>query len=144
MRKCLNKRGIWFPQHLHNIVGYRWVFTLKYLPDGTIDMYKVRLLAKEFNQTYGVDYSENFSPVIKPTTIRLVLDVATSQSWPSQQLDVNNAFLQGTLTEKVYMSQPPGLVDISHPHHVCRLKKPIYGLKQASRVSYMALEDHLL
>ena len=82
--------------------------------------------------------------MIKFTTIRLVLDVATAKAWPLKQLDVNNAFLQGKLTEEVYMSQPPGFIDIDRPSYVCRLKKPIYGLKQAQRAWYTTLKQYLL
>ncbi|CAA7014680.1 unnamed protein product [Microthlaspi erraticum] len=95
---------------------------------GLLDRHKARLVAKDFHQHYGVDYSKTFSPVIKITTIRIVLDVAASKSWSIRQLDVNNAFLQGTLTEEVYMTQPPGLIDQTHPDYVCRLNKPIYEL----------------
>lgn len=70
-----------------------------------------------------------FSPVIKPTTIRLVLFIVISQNWSLHQLDVNNAFLQGTLSEEVYMLQPPAFIASDMPHHVCRLRKAIYGLR---------------
>lgn len=128
-------------QHL---VGCRWVYKLKYLPNGQLDKYKACLVAKGFNQQYGVDYAETFSPVIKSTTIRLVLDVAVKKNWPLKQLDVNNAFLQGTLTEDVYMAQPPDFIDKDRPTHVCHLRKAIYGLKQAPRAWYMELKQHLL
>ncbi|KAE8677983.1 hypothetical protein F3Y22_tig00111463pilonHSYRG00129 [Hibiscus syriacus] len=84
-----------------------------------------------FHQHPRVDYSETFSPVIKPTTLRLVLSLEVGQGWSLRQLDINNAFLQGTLTEDVFMSQPPGIIDRGHPYHVCKLLKAIYGLKQA-------------
>lgn len=67
-----------------------------------------------------------------------------TNSWPIQQLDVNNAFLQGTLTEEVYMEQPPGFIDTDNPSHVCRLRKAIYGLKQAPRAWYIELRNYLL
>lgn len=56
-----------------NVVGSRWVFTIKYNSDGTIDHYKARIVAKEYHQQQGVDYEDTFSPVIKSTTIRIVL-----------------------------------------------------------------------
>ena len=117
------------PTSNQNTVSCRWIFTIKYNPDGTVRMYKARLVAPGYTLVPGIDYTETFSPVIKSTTIRLVLDIAISQNWPIKQLDVNNAFLQGTLTEEVYTTQPPGFVDTDHPHHVCRLHKALYGLK---------------
>ncbi|CAA7019426.1 unnamed protein product [Microthlaspi erraticum] len=132
------------PHPSQNVIGNRWVFKTKFLPTGVLNKYKSRLVAKGFHQQYGIDYAETFSPVIKTTTIRTILDVAVARSWPIKQLDVNNAFLQGELEEEVYMSQPQGFVDKDRPDYVCRLRKPIYGLKQAPRVWYMSLKQHLL
>ena len=111
------------PAPNQNVIATKWIFTLKYLPNGALDRYKARLVARGFTQQYGLDYSETFSPVVKSLTIRLVLQLAVSRSWCIKQLDVNNAFLQGTLTDEVYVTQPPGFVDPDRPHHVCRLKK---------------------
>lgn len=131
------------PSPNQNPVSCRWIFTIKFNPDGSVRRYKARLVARGYTQLPGIDYTETFSPVIKSTTIRLVLDIAVSRSWPIKQLDVNNAFLQGTLSEEVYTVQPPGFVDADHPHHVCRLHKALYGLKQAPRAWYHELSNFL-
>lgn len=131
-------------QPQYNVVGCRWLYTNKYHANGTHRCCKSRLVAKGYNQQLGRDYVHTFSPVIKSTTLRLVLDIAVSNSWPIKQLDVNNAFLQGTLTDEVYMDQPPGFIDSDKPDHVWRLRKAVYGLKQAPRAWYIELRDFLL
>ena len=114
-----------------SIVGCRWVFTVKQNPDGTVNRLKARLVAKGFTQTYGLDYTETFSPVAKLNSIRIIISLAANLDWPLHQLDVKNAFLHGDLTETVYMAQPPGFE--SKGEYVCHLKKSIYGLKQSPR-----------
>lgn len=71
--------------------------------------------------------------MVKPATIRSVLDIALNKGWDIRQLDVQNAFLHGTITEDIYMHQPPGFVDKKYPHYVCKLEKALYGLKQVPR-----------
>ena len=88
----------------YNVVGNKWVFKLKYNYDCSLNKYKVRLVAKGFHQTPRVDFSETYSLVIKPFTIRVVLALAMQQGWDIRQLDVNNALKNGHLQEDMYMS----------------------------------------
>ncbi|KAF3683237.1 hypothetical protein FXO37_01979 [Capsicum annuum] len=125
-------------------VGCKWVFRVKYNSDGSIGRYKARLVAKGYLQRPGVDYFETYSLVAKHTTMRVVLSLAFSKDLPLRQLDVNNAFLHGHLSEEVYMSQPPGFVNEKFPNHICRLHKAIYGLNQGPRAWYDELKAYLV
>lgn len=109
----------------------KWVFRVKTNPNGSIDKYKARLVVKGFNQRYGVDYSETFSPVAKLSTIRSMLSVASAEKMHLTQFDVSTAFLYGELEEVIYMQQPEGYSDGTE--NVCKLKRSLYGLKQAPR-----------
>jgi histone deacetylase 1/2 len=100
------------------------VFRVKENPDGTIHKYKAMLVAKGFHQQAGSDFTETFSPVVKPVTVRTVLTMAVSNKWSIQQIDVNNAFLNGILEEEVYMQQPPGF-EASDKNLVCKLNKAL-------------------
>ena len=128
----------------YKVVDNKWVFRLKQNTDGSIAKHKARLVAKGFQQTEGVDYFETFSPVVKASTVRIVLSLAVMHKWKIRQVDVNNAFLNGDLTEDVYMYQPEGFIDQQKPNHVCKLKKALYGLKQAPRAWYDKLKNCLI
>jgi histone deacetylase 1/2 len=131
-------------QDQENIVDSNWVFKTKYKPDGSIERRKARLVAKGFQQTAGIDYEETFSPVIKASTVRIILSIAVHLNWEVRQLDINNAFLNGHLRETVFMHQPEGFVDPTKPNHICKLSKAIYGLKQVPRAWFDSLKNALL
>nr|GEU43176.1 hypothetical protein [Tanacetum cinerariifolium] len=86
-----------------------------------------------FTQTYGADYEETFSPVADIRAIRILIAIATYYDYEIWKMDVKTAFINGHLFEEVYMEQPEGFVNPKYPNHVCKLKRSIYGLKQASR-----------
>ncbi|GJR85589.1 retrotransposon protein, putative, ty1-copia subclass [Tanacetum coccineum] len=114
-------------------VGSKWLFKKKTNMDGAVYVFKARLVAKGFTQTYGVDYEETFSPVADIRAIRILIAIATYYDYEIWQMDVKTDFLNGHLSKEVYMEQLEGFVDPKYLDHVCKLKRSIYGLKQASR-----------
>ena len=122
----------------------KWVFRYKYVSDSEKPKYKARLVAKGFKQEYGVDYDEIFSPVVKMTTLRLLLGVVATEDLELEQMDVKTTFLHGDLEEDIYMSQPAGFTATGEDSHlVCRLKKSLYGLKQAPRMWYQKFDSYI-
>ncbi|GJU16475.1 retrotransposon protein, putative, ty1-copia subclass [Tanacetum coccineum] len=114
-------------------VGSKWIFKKKTDMDGIVHVYKARLVAKGYTQLYGVDYEETFSPVANIRAIRILISIAAYYDYEIWQMDVKTTFLNGYLDEDIYMVQPKGFVDPNHPKKVCKLKRFIYGLKQASK-----------
>nr|GFA55466.1 retrotransposon protein, putative, Ty1-copia subclass [Tanacetum cinerariifolium] len=94
-------------------------------------------------KTVGIDYEENFSPVADIRAIRILIAIAAYYDYEIWQMDVKNAFLNGYLNEKVYMEQPDGFVNPKYPNRVCKLKRSIYGLKQASRQWNKRFDDEI-
>jgi len=121
----------------------KWVFWIKRKADGSIERYKAHLVAKGFHQQPVIDFSETYSLVIKPITIRTVLSLAVSAGLLVHQVDVSNAFLHGNLQESIYMEQPLGFQHPSHPTAICKLHKALYGLKQAPRAWFSRLSAQL-
>jgi hypothetical protein len=132
---ALETNGTWTLEKLpegKRPIGCKWVFKIKRHADGSIERYKARLVAKGYTQVEGLDFNETFAPVAKLVSIRCLLTIALAKKWQLHQMDVNNAFLHGDLDEEVYMRLPPGFSSHSS-NKVCRLRKSLYGLKQASR-----------
>src|SRR5438128_3723336 len=114
-------------------VGCKWVFKKKLRPDGTIEKYKARHVAKGYTQKEGEDFFDTYSPVARLTTIRVLLSLATSHGLIVHQMDVKTAFLNGELEEEIYMEQPDGFVVKGEERNVCKLLKSLHGLKQAPK-----------
>jgi hypothetical protein len=112
-------------------IGSKIVRKLKLNPDGTINKRKSRIVAQGFSQKFGIDYKETFAPTLHFASLRLILILAAFMDLELIQLDIKGAFLYGDLKEEIYMRQPPGFAS---DNKVCKLKKSIYGLKQAGRV----------
>lgn len=109
----------------------KWVFKAKLDDAGNVARYKARLVAKGCSQKYGVDYIETYSPVVRYTSIRFLMALAVQYDLGIHQMDAITAFLQGDLDEEIYMEQPEGYNDGTG--RVCKLRKAVYGLKQAGR-----------
>jgi hypothetical protein len=114
-------------------VDCKWIFKKKLDMDGNVHIHKARLVAKGFRQIQGVDYKETFSPVAMLKSVRILLAIAAYYDYEICQMDVKTAFLNGHLSEDVYMTQPEGFVDPENAGKICKLHRSIYGLKQASR-----------
>lgn len=114
------------------VVPCKWVFKRKTSENGDVK-HRARLVAKGCVQKAGVDYSDVFSPVVRHSTLRLLIALAVKLNLKITHLDVKAAFLNGVLDQPVYMKQPEGFVVKNQENKVYRLKKAVYGLKQASR-----------
>ncbi|KAK1663833.1 hypothetical protein QYE76_051992 [Lolium multiflorum] len=142
-----NRNDVWTlverPDHCRNVIGTKWVFKNKQDEHGIVVRYKARLVAQGYSQVEGVDYGETFAPVARLESIRILLAYAAHHGFKLQQMDVKSAFLHGPLHEEVYVKQPPGFEDPHYPEHVLKLKKALYGHKQAPRAWYEHLRELL-
>jgi hypothetical protein len=113
-------------------IGCKWVYKIKENADGTIAKYKARLVAKGYTQKEGIDFTETFAPVAKFNTIRTMLAVAANNGYRICQMDISTAYLHADIEEDLYMEQPEGYAEPGRDQKmVCKLKKSLYGLKQA-------------
>jgi hypothetical protein len=114
---------------------------MKYDSKGKIERFKARLVAKGFTEREGSDYTETFSPVSKKDSFRIVMALVAHYNLELHQIDVKIVFLNGDLQENMYMAQLEGFAIKGKEDMRCRLKKSIYGLKQASRQWYLKFDE---
>ena len=122
----------------------KWVFKLKKDGSGKVVKHKTRLIIKGFLQKKGIDFDEIFSPVVKLTSIRIILGLVASLNLELEQMDVKTAFLHGDLNEEIYMEQLEGFKVSEKENLVCKLKKRLYGLKQAPRQWYKKFDSFMV
>jgi hypothetical protein len=125
-------------------IGLKWVFKEKHDERGNVVKHKARLVAKGYVQREGVDFEEVFAPVARMESVRLLLALAATEEWEVHHMDVKSAFLNGDLREEVYVQQPPGFVVAGEEHKVLRLRKALYGLRQAPRAWNIKLDESLV
>ncbi|GKE22271.1 putative ribonuclease H-like domain-containing protein, partial [Tanacetum coccineum] len=125
-------------------IGTKWVYRNKKDKRGIIVINKARLVTQGYKQEEGIDYDEVFAPVARIETIRLFLAYASFMNFLVYQMDVKSVFLYGTIEEGVYVSQPPGFVDLEFPEKVYKVEKALYGLHQAPRAWYETISTYLL
>ena len=121
----------------------KWIFKVKRDENNNISRYKARLVARGFDQRPGIDYHETFAPVCRGEAFRCLMAIASKRKYYINHLDIKTAYLNGDVEEELYMTLPPGL-SVTDERLVCRLKKSLYGLKQAARQWYLKLSTSLL
>ena len=126
-----------------SVLKNKWVFRLKKRQDGSIEKFKARLVARGDQQKKGIDYEEVFAPVARYDTIRAFLATCVEMDMHVHQMDVVTAYVQGDLNEDIYMIQPEMFISEGNENKVCKLNRPLYGLKQAGREWYQKLDTSL-
>ncbi|GKA51263.1 retrotransposon protein, putative, ty1-copia subclass [Tanacetum coccineum] len=126
------------------LISCKWLYKIKEGIEGVQKpRYKARVVARGFTQRAGIDYNEVFSPVVRHTSIRVILSLTACEDYELEQLDVKTAFLHGNLEETIYMRQPPGFEE-GTGNKVCLLKKSLYGLKQSPRQWYKRFDVYMI
>lgn len=145
--EALHKNKTWdlvqLPQR-RKAIGNKWVYKIKRNGNDQVERYRARLVVKGFAQKEGIDFNEIFSPVVRLTTIRVILAMCATFDLYLEQLDVKTAFLHGELEEEIYMLQPEGFEEQGKENLVCRLNKSLYGLKQAPRCWYKRFDSFII
>ena len=124
-------------------IRVRWIYRVKYDKNGVIKQYKARIVALGYQQIYGVDYSETYSPVARLTSLRILMAISSYFNLLVHQMDVDTAFLNAELKEEIYITPPEG-INIPDGCDCIRLKKALFGLKQSPREWYDNLSYFLI
>ena len=114
------------------VIDSGWVFKVKMNADGSVERFKGRIVAKGYSQRPGIDFTDTFAHTLRPATLHLIIAMVTIENRELRSVDITSAFTNGELEEDIYMRQPEGF-HIGGPDMVCKLKKSLYGLKQAAR-----------
>ena len=130
--------------NIWNVIGCQFVLQMKCGADGEVTRYKAQLVAQGFSQHKGIDYSETFTPVIKLASLCVFLAICTQHRWVIHQMDIKSAYLNGSITEDIYMRQLMGYKEKGSETKVAKLQKGLYGLKQAGHEWYATLHDFLI
>ena len=115
------------------LIGGKWIFKTKRDSKSNIVRYKARLVAKGFTQKGDIDYKETFSSVSSKDSFRIIMTLMAHYDLELHQMDIKTVFLNGNIDETIYMVQPKNFESNDSKQLVCRLKRSIYGLKQASQ-----------
>lgn len=122
--ESLRTHDVWdlveLPRDL-KVVGSKWVYKLKKNADGSVEWYRIRLVAQGFTQKFGIDYDETFCPIVRFQSVRTVIVLGVQNGLKLHQMNVATAFLNGELKEEVYMKEPEGFETEGQEHLVCRL-----------------------
>ena len=124
-------------------IGVKWIYKVKRNSTGDITRHKARLVAKGYSQKKGKDFDEVFSPVARIESIRILIAIAAQLKWNLHHLDVKSAFLNGEIKEEVYVHQPEGFIKKGKEDCVQKLRKALYGLRQAPRAWNSKLDNTL-
>jgi hypothetical protein len=144
--QCITKNDVWeiVPRPKRkDAVSSKWIFKIKHVVDGSIEIYKERFVARGFSQKEGIDYEEMFAHVARYTSIKTIIALAAKMKWKLHQMGMKTAFLNGVIEEEVYIEQLQGFEVEDKKTHVSKLKKDLYGLKQAPRAWYGRIDSFL-
>ncbi|CAI7742959.1 unnamed protein product, partial [Closterium sp. NIES-54] len=120
----------------------KWVFRVKTKADETIDKFKARWVVRGFDQEHGRDFTETFAPDSRPTSLRILLAIASMKQKKLRQIDIANAFLYAPVDAEIFVEQPHG--SNADPNQVCQLLESLYGIKQAPRLWQQYLHSRLI